>query len=268
MGTKDSVSGAPMPEIVVAGLRLLPLADRAAWLPERQTVLVADVHLGKARSFATWGIPVPGAVDAATLARLTTVIEFAAARRLVVLGDWLHGPRALDAVLLQRLDTWRRRHAQVEIIVVGGNHDRRSPPLPPTLDIECVDGPITLPDAAALVLDHEPRQTARGLGRSDHEPRESDLAPRAADIIACAPEHGYRLAGHWHPVVRLRGRADVLRLPCFRFGPREGVLPAFGEFTGGHPVRQRPGDRLFVVAGDRIRELPPLAAMPGLAAVD
>ncbi|MET0509275.1 MAG: ligase-associated DNA damage response endonuclease PdeM [Burkholderiaceae bacterium] len=238
--------GLPTPEIVVAGMRLLPLAARAAWLPELQTLLVADVHLGKARSFTTWGVPVPGDVDAATLARLTTVIEAAAARRLVVLGDWLHGPRALDAVLLQRLESWRRRHAEVEIIVIGGNHDRRAPRLPPALDIDCVDGPITLPDAAGLVLDHDP------VTRS----------PRPTT------EDGYRLAGHWHPVVRLRGRADALRLPCFIFGPREGVLPAFGEFTGGHPVRQRPGDRLFVAAGDRIRELPAMPAISGLAVVD
>ena len=189
--------GPPTPEIVVAGIRLLPLAARAAWLPEVQTLLVADVHLGKARSFTTWGVPVPGDVDAATLARLTTVIEAAAARRLVVLGDWLHGPRALDAVLLQRLESWRRRHAEVEIIVIGGNHDRRAPRLPPALDIDCVDGPITLPDAAGLVLDHDP------VTRS---PR-----PTTGD--------GYRLAGHWHPVVRLRGRADALRLPCFISAP-------------------------------------------------
>jgi metallophosphoesterase superfamily enzyme len=53
----------------------------------------------------------------------------------------------------------------------------------------------------------------------------------------------YVLAGHLHPGVVLGGRAhDRLRLPCFHFGPRSGVLPAFGEFTGMHvvPAARRP----------------------------
>ncbi len=43
-----------------------------------------------------------------------------------------------------------------------------------------------------------------------------------------------------------------LKLPGFWFGPRVGVLPAFGEFTGGAVVTPRPGDRVFVVAGDQV----------------
>ena len=48
-----------------------------------------------------------------------------------------------------------------------------------------------------------------------------------------------------------RGR-QRLKLPAFWFGPRVGVLPAFGEFTGGAVVSPRPGDRVFVVAGDQV----------------
>jgi hypothetical protein len=47
-----------------------------------------------------------------------------------------------------------------------------------------------------------------------------------------------------------------LRLPCFHFGERVGVLPAFGEFTGMHAVRRAAGERIFVVAGDAVRQLP------------
>lgn len=225
-----------MPELEVAGARLRPLAARAAWLPDHRTLLVADVHLGKARSFTTWGVPVPDTVDALTLARLADALAETAARRLVVLGDWLHGPRALDDRLLQRLASWRAAHATLEVILIGGNHDRRSRRLPPSLGFIGVDGPLVLPDLPGLSLDHEPTAT----GVDDDSPE---------------PAH-YRLAGHLHPVVRLRGRADALRVPCFCFGPRAGLLPAFGEFTGGHVLRPSPGERLFAVAGDRICELP------------
>ena len=50
------------------------------------------------------------------------------------------------------------------------------------------------------------------------------------------------LAGHWHPCASLGGRAhDRLRLPCFWLGAERtvGVLPAFGGFTGMHPIERR-----------------------------
>ena len=67
----------------------------------------------------------------------------------------------------------------------------------------------------------------------------------------------YVLAGHLHPCVSVHGRArERLRLPCFHFGAQVGVLPAFGSFTGMHPARVAPGDRVFAVADDAVRELP------------
>jgi metallophosphoesterase superfamily enzyme len=67
----------------------------------------------------------------------------------------------------------------------------------------------------------------------------------------------YALAGHLHPAVVLGGRAhERLRLPCFHFGAAVGVLPAFGAFTGMHVVERRPGERVYVVAGDEVRALP------------
>jgi metallophosphoesterase superfamily enzyme len=64
---------------------------------------------------------------------------------------------------------------------------------------------------------------------------------------------GYALAGHIHPAVRLTERGgQSLRLPCFWFGARVGVLPAFGAFTGSARVRPRAGDQVFVVADGEV----------------
>jgi len=35
-----------------------------------------------------------------------------------------------------------------------------------------------------------------------------------------------------------------------------GVLPAFGDFTGMHSIQQRPGDRVWAVADEAVREVP------------
>ena len=61
------------------------------------------------------------------------------------------------------------------------------------------------------------------------------------------PRRGaYVLAGHLHPCVGIGGRAfDHLRLPCFWLGDDVGVLPAFGAFTGMHPIRAGASDRVF-----------------------
>ena len=64
------------------------------------------------------------------------------------------------------------------------------------------------------------------------------------------------LAGHLHPCVSVGRGWDRLRLPCFWFGDAVGVLPAFGAFTGMHPVRSGAEDRLFAVADNVVAAMP------------
>lgn len=215
-------------EIQLAGQRLLLLPERAAWLPEAGTLLVADVHLGKAHSFRRLGVPVPGGTTAGTLQRLGRVLNRTRASRLVILGDLLHGPLMREAAALDALATWRRSYADVEVTLVRGNHDDRAGDPPPQLGITCVDEGDAAAGIGALSLQHHPR-------------------PR--------PD-AYVLAGHTHPCITLRGRWDGLRLPCFWFGRQVGVLPAFGEFTGMHPARPGPGDRVYAVGDARVFAVP------------
>jgi hypothetical protein len=46
-----------------------------------------------------------------------------------------------------------------------------------------------------------------------------------------------------------------MTLPCFHFGANVAILPAFGEFTGTALVRPVAGDRVYVVAGERVLEM-------------
>ena len=66
----------------------------------------------------------------------------------------------------------------------------------------------------------------------------------------------YVLAGHLHPCVTVGRGIDRLRLPCFQLSRTVGVLPAFGAFTGMHPIDRAPEDRVFVVADNAVHELP------------
>lgn len=212
------------------------LAGHAVFDPDRRTLMVADLHLGKGLTFRRHGLAVPAGSSAQTLERLDRLIEARKPETLVVLGDLLHGPQALHAHLLDPWMDWRARHHALSVRLVTGNHDRRAGQLPEDCGIEPVGESL---DCGPWRLRHA-------------EP------PRG--------ETAFAIVGHTHPVIRLQGALDRLRRPCFWLRPEALVLPAFGEWTGGWRVRPAPGERVFVAAGEVVREVPP-AAIDGLARV-
>ncbi len=215
-----------LPQLQVGGQWLQLLPQRAAFLPEHRTLLVADAHIGKAVSFRRLGVPVPGGTTTATLQRLSSAVTATAAQRIVFLGDLLHSARGQAAATWDAVARWRAQHADLQLTLVRGNHDSQAGDPPPDWQVECLDGPLHLD---GLALAHHP-----------------DPVPGA-----------YVLAGHVHPAALLGGRAaQRLRLPCFHFGPQVGVLPAFGAFTGMHVLPRGPGDRVYVIAEDAVRALP------------
>ena len=221
-----------LPTLQVGGHTLHLLPQRAAYLHQHRMLLVADAHIGKAVSFRRLGVPVPGGTTSETLNRLTAAVAATAAQHIVFLGDLLHSARSRAPATWASVAQWRAQHAGLQLTLVRGNHDSHAGDPPPEWQVACLDGPLRLGDA-----DH-----SHGLALSHHP----DPVPGA-----------YVLAGHVHPAAVIVGRANErLRLPCFHFGPRVGVLPAFGAFTGMHVMPRGPGDRVFVVAGDAVRALP------------
>ena len=215
-----------MSTLTVGGQAITLLPEKAAFVAESRTLLVADVHIGKAVSFRSFGVPVPRGTTAETLSALSALAHRHDAQRIVVLGDFLHSRRSLAPATLDALARWRDAHAALDVVLVRGNHDARAGDPPARLGIEVVDEPYVLGD---LRLCHHPRGVSGA----------------------------YVLSGHLHPCVQLLGRAhDRLRLPCFWFGAAVGVLPAFGAFTGMHPIRPAPGERVFAIADTHVSELP------------
>jgi uncharacterized protein len=205
---------------------VLLLAERAVYWPSRCTLLVADLHLGKAQTFWAAGAAVPDVLEA-DLARLEQLIRRTEAQRLIVLGDLLHASIGVTDALVQRLAQWRAGSspgsamAQLEIIITPGNHDRA---------LAQVAAPWGLTVADPVVVD--------GPFAFGHDPVETP---------GC-----YTWAGHIHPMVRLASRGDSLRLPCFWLSPRTGVLPAFSAFTRGQTICPGEHDSVFAIADGRV----------------
>lgn len=203
-------------------LHLLP--GRAAFLPSRSMLVVADVHLGKAQVLRRHGIPVPRGSTGADLARLDDLIARTRCARLLVLGDLVHAPGDAQAPWRARLADWRAHWREVEMSVVAGNHDRGE-------------------DLAAMGF--------VPLGESwQHDGLEFAHAPLPAG--ARSHRRRARVCGHVHPVAVRSDAVGRLRMPVFWLGDNQLVLPAFGALTGGFQIQPAVDDRLFVAGDDAV----------------
>jgi DNA ligase-associated metallophosphoesterase len=207
--------------IELAGEQLALLPQKALWWPRERTLVVADIHFGKAAAFRALGVPVPRGTTTQNLEALDELVGLHAPVRIVFLGDFLHARAAHAPATQAALLAWRERHPSLQLTLVRGNHDLRAGDPAARLGIELVDEPFGW---GPFAFCHHP-----------------DL-----------DTPGYALAGHVHPAFLLATRFDALRLPCFVVGPRRMILPSFGAFTGGHLVTPAPGEAIYVTSGEAV----------------
>jgi len=206
----------------IGSTTLLLLADKAIFWPEQQALLIADVHFGKAAAYRALGQPVPQGTTTANLRRLDTLLGKYQPQQLIFLGDFLHAPKSHAPATLAALHEWRKKHLDLKLILVRGNHDIKAGDPPPSLEVEVVNEPYLLGNIA---LQHIP-------------------SPHATHHV---------VAGHVHPTFRLQGRGrQSLRLPCFHHEPALTLLPAFGDFTGGFMVEKTDSSKIFVTDGSGV----------------
>lgn len=207
------MSGAHTIELAGDSVMLLP--EKAVYWPGERTLIVADIHFGKAAAFRSLGVPVPRGTTTQNLLALDRLLATYPATRIVFLGDFLHSRAAHANATLDAMAEWRARNAGLSLLLVRGNHDIRAGDPSAILNIDMVDEPF---DAGPFSFCHHP------------------------DIAA----DGYIFAGHVHPVFRITTRHETVRLPCFLVGARRMILPSFGAFTGGYVIEPVGGERVFV----------------------
>lgn len=198
-------------EIAVAGERLLLHPFRALHWPRTGWLMLSDLHLGKAAHLRKGGAALPEGHDERTLERLDMVIAAFRPQRIVVLGDLFHSSVNTS---WERFAQWVGT-APAPIHLVPGNHDILADRRYAEAGIQACDERI---EEGPFVLQHDAKE--RG---------------------GC-----YVIGGHLHPGVALWGKGrQHLRLPCFWFGARRGLLPAFGTGTGLHIVAPGARDRVL-----------------------
>lgn len=221
-------------EAVAATVELMP--QRVAFWREASSILVADLHLGKADALRAGGLPLSESVLLGVLekdlARLSNAIEVSGARRVLILGDLLHATLGVTPQVVARFAAWRetvaRSSGDVRFEIVLGNHDRA---------LGKVIGAWGL---RVLGERHD-----EGPFAFVHEPPEKENAD----------DERFTWCGHTHPAVWVGPRASGMKLACFQIGASVGVLPAFSLFTGGGVVARAEAGRLFAIADNNVIEV-------------
>jgi len=200
------------------------LGERALWWDRERTLILSDLHLGKAEDFQAAGIPVPSTVHDDDFERLEALLRKWSPRHVMVLGDLIHSARREYPELVARFTELRHAIRGVRWTLALGNHDVRGTEYLKTWGFDEI---VTEVDHGGLLFAHDELRDRTGV------------------------------VGHVHPVVKLKVGPDRMRLPCFVVGKTRLLLPSFGAFTGGYEITPGRGERIFVIAGREVVGVPP-----------
>jgi len=219
-------------QIRVAENEMVLLPEKVVFFPGKRTLLLSDLHLGKANHFRRAGIPVPLRANKTNLENLISLALQHKPQRIIFLGDLFHSHYNSEwesfGQLVQSL-------SDIRFELVTGNHDILS-------ERQYVKYGIVVHEELFLdhkiLLRHEPLDASDGL---------------------------FRICGHIHPAITLRGKGrDSETFPCFWISNNQMVLPAFGAFTGRHPVTPKKSDQIYFIAGKQVIDAASLNGVPSL----
>ncbi len=184
-------------------LEMLP--SKALFLPQKNAILICDIHLGKGEYFQQNGIPLTNYSDEKNLLRIRNIVQKYNPNKLIILGDLFHSKYSISKSLKSKVEILSE-NLNIEIQLIAGNHDKG-----------CEVKNITFLDNKKfqnLIFTHEP------------------LDKQKDNVL--------NICGHYHPKIYLRNSKDKLSFPCFAMDESKNILymPAFGDLTGGYPCKK------------------------------
>jgi DNA ligase-associated metallophosphoesterase len=175
------------------------MANKCLYWKEQSTLVVSDVHLGKASHFQKAGLPIPSLIGHEDLNAIAKVIFDIRPKTVIFLGDLFHSNYNEE---WNWFKTWMDHFPETQFKLVIGNHDQAIlPMLPENLDAieEWFEPPF--------LFTHEPVEEMK-----------KDL---------------FYVSGHLHPGVVIKGKGrQYAKLPCFWKKKNQLIMPAFGNLTG------------------------------------
>ena len=210
--------------VTIAGEQLILCPEKAIYWPKHKILLISDAHFGKVAHFRKNGLAIPGTAAIGNFFVLQQICNRFEVDQILFLGDLFHSSENLDMELLAR---WRNTNTHIAMQLVIGNHD--------------IINPTVLEQFGIVIIGHT---LCKAPFYFTHKPADD------------CPKGLYNLCGHIHPGVKLRLKSvEYLKLPVFYFSKQGGILPAFGVFTGLHPIQAKEGDKVYAVAENNIIDL-------------
>jgi DNA ligase-associated metallophosphoesterase len=208
-------------ELQWGNLKIQLLPEKAIYLEDFKSILIADPHFGKAAHFRKAGIPVSEKVHIGDFMVIQNLIQKYKPEQLYFLGDLFHSDWNSA---WNDLETFAEYYPSISFHLIKGNHD-------------------ILPEVVYRSDIWQVHTESLNLGQMilSHEP------------MNIVPQEKINLCGHIHPGISLYGTArQKLTLPCFFVSTNQIILPAFGRFTGLFTMKCGKNDNAYVIAEKKV----------------
>ena len=209
-----------MKEIIIFKNHFYLHKTGAIFWKEKDTLLLADIHLGKVGHFRKNGIPVPRKAEGVFYKKISILKKSLNFSKVIFLGDLFHSSLNSEWFLFEN---WVKK-SLLNIILIRGNHD-----IIPKIKFKQI-GIKTYDDLKIekFLFTHHPKKT----------------------------KNCFVFSGHIHPGVKLIGKGkQTMKFPCFIFNYDRIILPSFGGFTGIHTPKIKKHDKVFVITNKEVIEV-------------
>jgi DNA ligase-associated metallophosphoesterase len=197
------------------------LPQKAVYRPEKNQLIVSDVHLGKATHFRKMGIAMPDRSHLKDLDTLHYLLRTFRPETFLLLGDLFHSDYNNEWLWFRSL---LLEFSEVQFVLIEGNHDILPPETYAIPNLARTD----VLNEEAFLFSHHPLNSPPKLN----------------------------ICGHLHTGLHIHGMArQSIKLPCFYLDESHFILPAFGNLTGLFLLEQQENASYFVVAENRVLKL-------------
>ncbi len=175
----------------------------ALYWKKLNTIIVADLHLGKSISFAKQKQYLPPYDTKETLVKLFDCINEFKPSKLIIVGDLVHDMLSIQSFSKRDHQNLIKYSEKTEFIWIKGNHDS---------DIEFTGfSKVKNYKIDQITFNHIPIKTKN-----------------------------FQICGHYHPKVKISHKGKVIHKSCFVHNNKLLVLPSFGILTGGLSIYDEP----------------------------
>ena len=178
------------------------------FIEQTKTIVLADLHFGKAKSLNISGFQIPPYDIKETLYKLKKVIEIYKPSRIITLGDNFHDKFSILNMNNQEIIELNKITETVDFKWVTGNHDKK----------------LFSKDKIG--------------GKFFNSFQDNDLSFKHIKSKNNS-KNSFEFSGHFHPKTIIKINNSSYSYKCFVVSRDFCILPSFGHFTGGIDVKSK-----------------------------